>query len=304
VAVSAESDVDVRVVSHTLDEIRADIEAVSLALGLGGDSLDEADLTAYQRHIVVADDFDSNGMVVTIDPRAGDVSTIMSRIRSLVTVPTDIRVESMDLSLDCNPLACGLPLRGGIKVTTIGCTYGFIMWQGGSTKRASTAGHCDDDSYRGHNGDRVGQRVWESTSSQGIDVELVSIENPGYWRPGPIFYTDGVDDYEVSGTVSQSAAAYDTYLCHTGQKLYDDTGSAQSCGRLTAKYATFFRNENSLGKIEPCQTLGGDSGGPVWNVAGEAFGFHKGGGSGDCYFNWASLTEEHSGWRPWVSGGK
>ena len=303
-AVSAESDVDVRVVSHTLDEIRADIEAVSLALGLGGDSLDEADLTAYQRHIVVADDFDSNGMVVTIDPRAGDVSTIMSRIRSLVTVPTDIRVESMDLSLDCNPLACGLPLRGGIKVTTIGCTYGFIMWQGGSTKRASTAGHCDDDSYRGHNGDRVGQRVWESTSSQGIDVELVSIENPGYWRPGPIFYTDGVDDYEVSGTVSQSAAAYDTYLCHTGQKLYDDTGSAQSCGRLTAKYATFFRNENSLGKIEPCQTLGGDSGGPVWNVAGEAFGFHKGRGSGDCYFSWASLTEEHSGWRPWVSGGK
>ncbi len=153
-AVSAEPDVEVRVVSQTLDEIRADIEAVSLALGLQGDSLDEADLTAYQRHIVVADDFDSNGIVVKIDPRAGDVPTIVTTIRSLVAVPTDIRVESMDLSLDCTPLACGLPLRGGIKVTTIGCT------------------------------------------------------------------------------VSQSAAAYDTYLCHTGQKLYDDTGSAQSCGRL------------------------------------------------------------------------
>ncbi len=111
-------------------------------------------------------------------------------------------------------------------------------------------------------------------------------------------------DEPLPPIVLEFAAGAHTYLCHTGQKLYDDTGSAQSCGRLTAKYATFFRNENSLGKIDPCQTLGGDSGGPVWNVAGEAFGFHKGGGSGDCYFSWASLTEEHSGWRPWVSGGK
>ncbi len=302
--ITAEPDIDVRVVSHSLKEIRGDIEAVSVALGLQGDSLDEADQTPAQRYVVVADDFDRNGIVVTIDPRVGDVAPIISTIRSLTTVPTDIRVEPTDLSLDCTPSACGT-LRGGIKATTVGCTYGFNMWNGGSTKRASTAGHCVDDDYRGHNGDRVGQQVWQSTASQGIDVELVSIENPGYWNPGARFYTDGINNYQVSGTVSQSAAAYDSYLCHTGRTLYEQTDSAQSCGRLTAKYATSFSNVNSLGKIEPCQGLGGDSGGPVWDTAGQAFGFHKGSNSdGACYFSWASRTEQYSGWRPWVSGGK
>ncbi len=133
-----------------------------------------------------------------------------------------------------------------------------------------------------HGGPELNRIVWPRGTAWQEQSRSVLLRNGVVLRDGDDLYAGGgfVRDFELDLYLGDelAARAFDCDEAHGTQLLNDDLASwGEPPGELTS----LVQGRLVFGRT--CVDL---------RI------------SNNCYFSWASRTEQYSGWRPWVSGGK
>jgi hypothetical protein len=175
-----------------------------------------------------------------------------------------------------NDYACDPPLRSGLAIFTGGarCTSAFMTYYG-SRYYMLTAGHCAELGYwwdvstYNYGYQNVGGAVDYTFGWYG-DSAIVSVDNPGWWRPrGWVLY-----ETPVYGTERDYVGGY---VCKQGST------TGYTCGTVTQVNATVYYPNRTLSGMtwsNAC-TAAGDSGSGVF-YGNYAHGILSGGPYSGC----------------------
>lgn len=192
-----------------------------------------------------------------------------------------VAVDGATTRVPHRPLACASqttcdpPLRGGVVIRTTGarCTSAFTA-RSGSRSYLLTAGHCL----------RLGTTWSAGTASSGTvpigsnvravfgsggDMGLVSVDNPGFWRPAARVFPENA--IRSTGTALVGAS-----ICSSG-------ASGVSCGQVTRTDATISYPEQTVQGLSVTTACSrpGDSGAAILSGT-TAYGILSGGPSTGC----------------------
>lgn len=249
----------------------------------------------------VSVDVQSNSVVIKLSDSPYKSSEDVDRLISDLSRRFDVEIDFGGFGYvadaeECTRNSCAPPLRGGLNIS---CTLGFIFQASNGESRASTAGHCTQNSFS-HNGTVIGSTLW-SQNSGSVDAKIISIDNLKHWNPDNAVLT-------ASGTAQITSKVGDNLAVPLGTPLCVEGRHGEVCGTLVNNDYSFTENgvaRNHFGRMtgDPCS---GDSGAPVIFQSGfKAAGLHS--RSPDtCHasgrqatFTWVGKIEAATGWT-WV----
>lgn len=293
---------DFKLVAANLEELKGAVQRVANAA-----RVEYKDMIDESNDVYVEDDPKTNSIVAYVPPHFGSDDSVNSAISS-AAFPVSVSVVRTAVTPmvddECrDPIDCGPNIRGGMKLTqSESCTSGF-NFRIGNTPYASTAGHCDaSGSYTHTSTDEgsltLGPTFVTSVASDGIDAKLISVSDRDRWFPRGTVLRAHDNDAPVLGKVAWSASTINDYICKGGWKTFDNTGAVETCGQIRHWNTSWAGNVGTIGAMDGCVSVGGDSGAAVFSLAAStlAYGILKGHGTHPtgpfyCYFSWTSVVE-------------
>jgi streptogrisin C len=201
-------------------------------------------------------DLPTDTLLLTVRGSGTDAATKMFVAAAGRLAARPVRLETTDSDVAAAPSA----LYGGQEIDgsdRTACTAGFLTRDAKGRYAVLTAGHCADGRpVFGQRGRVIGSTL--GYTFPGRDYALVSVDNPGYWRP-----QGGVMDWsrtrDIAGRTTPPVGAT---VCKSGRTSRTTCGPILRYG-VTVNYGRYGK-VTGLVEARLC-VRPGDSGGPVWS---------------------------------------
>ncbi len=188
-----------------------------------------------------------------------------------------------------------LGIRGG-QPTNNSCTTGFVVKKNSSIEAGiTTAAHCSvPTGLHGVSSPVFGPQLstWSGGSDPDIDAQWLGLADRDWWPANQIVWNQAGNTLTIRGRTPYSSINVGDYLCKYGISTHDSCGYVQSV-------ACCYSGHRFVEVGPPMETMGGDSGGPVYELNEPYFyavGAHKGGSfDGDPLIGAVSFFETDFG---------